>query len=117
MRLRTRSSLIPAADTRPIKPAPKAAAPHYRTAEHAAWSAAVIRRSGFQCQDPRHDPARPRHGGRLFADHIVELAALRERGGVHNFLPAGRANRAGLTHRIFFRLENPGSTKLGRFPW
>ena len=46
--------------------------PHYLTAEHRAWRAAVIARAGGRCQDPAcNAPNRP--GVRLFADHVVEL--------------------------------------------
>ena len=43
----------------------------YGTPLHRAWSAEVIRRSGGMCQDPLC--ANPCAGGRLFADHVVEL--------------------------------------------
>jgi 5-methylcytosine-specific restriction enzyme A len=45
--------------------------PHLLTKEHRAWAAAVLRRANYQCQDPEHDPRRPR-GGKLHADHIKE---------------------------------------------
>lgn len=48
---------------------PKEADPHYRTPEHRAWAAAVIRRAGGMCQGPGCG----RTGVRLFADHIQEL--------------------------------------------
>jgi 5-methylcytosine-specific restriction protein A len=56
-------------DTRTAQPEPKRVDPHYQTAEHRAWSAAVIRRAGGMCQGA----ACGRSGVRLFADHVVEL--------------------------------------------
>lgn len=57
------------ADTRTVRPAEKRRASIYGTAEHAAWSKAVISRAGGMCQGKGCG----RSGGRLFADHIVEL--------------------------------------------
>ena len=58
---------------------------HYRTPQHRAWSRAVIRAAAGQCQGAAHDPAKPRDGVRLFADHVLELsdggAALDPRNG------------------------------------
>jgi hypothetical protein len=36
--------------------------------------AQIIKVRGRRCEDPRHDPSRPRTGIRVFGDHIVELA-------------------------------------------
>lgn len=47
--------------------AKKQADPHYRTPQHAAWSKAVLRRSGGRCEHCG------RAGVRLFADHIREI--------------------------------------------
>lgn len=41
--------------------------PHYQTPEHRAWRAEVYRRAGGKCQGSGP------HGGRLIADHIVEI--------------------------------------------
>ena len=46
---------------------PKVADQHYRSAEHRDWSRAVIARAGGACQGCGAT------GGRLFADHTVEL--------------------------------------------
>lgn len=51
----------------------KRADPFYSTREYRDWRALVIALAGGQCQDPAHDPAKPREDGRLFADHIQEL--------------------------------------------
>lgn len=61
---------IATADTRRVKPPPKTVEPYYGTAEHKAWAAAVIKRDGSICQDPRHKG--PREGLRCVADHIKE---------------------------------------------
>jgi len=45
--------------------------PYLLTKEHRAWSAAVLKRANYQCEDPQHDPRRPR-GGKLHAHHIQE---------------------------------------------
>ena len=46
--------------------------PYLLTKEHRAWAAAVLRRAGFRCQDPQHDPRRPRNTKPLHADHVKE---------------------------------------------
>ncbi len=66
-RLPTLRPRLAARDTRTVMPAPKAAAAHYQTAEHAAWRASVIARAGGACQHCG------RSGVRLFADHVIEL--------------------------------------------
>lgn len=48
---------------------PKESDPYYRSAEHAAWRALVIRRARARCEWPGCGRA----AGRMFADHIVEL--------------------------------------------
>lgn len=47
--------------------------PFYHTREYKQWREVVIALSGGRCQDPAHEPARPREGITLFADHVVEL--------------------------------------------
>lgn len=55
-----------------LGPPPQGTAdPHLLTKEHRKWAAAVLRRANYQCEDPQHDPRRPR-GGKLHADHIRE---------------------------------------------
>lgn len=56
-------------DTRIGTAPPKEADPYYRSAEHMAWRAAVIRRAQARCEWPGCGRA----AGRMFADHIVEL--------------------------------------------
>lgn len=63
---------LKASDSRRVKPQEKRALPIYSTPEYRVWRDEVIRRSGGQCQDTRHDPARVR-SGKLYADHIREL--------------------------------------------
>jgi len=46
--------------------------PYLLTKEHRKWSAAVLKRANYQCEDPQHDPRYPRSGIRLHADHVVE---------------------------------------------
>jgi len=46
--------------------------PYLQTKEHRAWSAAVLRRANYRCEDPLHDPRYPRSGIRLHADHVAE---------------------------------------------
>ena len=55
-----------------LGPPPQGTAdPYLLTKEHRAWAAAVLKRANYQCEDPQHDPRRPR-GGKLHADHIKE---------------------------------------------
>lgn len=68
-RLRSFGQRLAPIDMRAARPMPKAADPHYQTAEHRAWSAAVIQRAGGACQAAGCG----RSGVRLFADHIREL--------------------------------------------
>ncbi len=70
--IKARPMRVPTTDTRSVKPPPKVKDPWLYTPEHKAWSKAVIARSGGMCQDPEHDPKRPRSGIRLFADHLIE---------------------------------------------
>jgi len=46
--------------------------PYLLTKEHRKWSAAVLRRANYSCEDPQHDPRYPRSGIRIHADHVVE---------------------------------------------
>jgi len=52
---------------------PKKADPFYQSPEWKALMRAVIKARGRRCEDPKHDPVRPRDGIRLFGDHIKEL--------------------------------------------
>ena len=65
--LRMLSSRIARHDTRTALPPPKQPDPHYGSAAHRDWRAAVIARAGHACQRCG------RRGVRLFADHVVEL--------------------------------------------
>jgi 5-methylcytosine-specific restriction enzyme A len=47
--------------------------PFYVGAEWKQLMRQIIKQRGRACQDPRHDPARPRVGVRLLGDHVVEL--------------------------------------------
>lgn len=71
-RLRTLPSRLGALEPR-VRPAAKVSDPHYQTAEHRAWAAAVIQRAGGQCQALDCQTIDRGRGQRLFADHIVEL--------------------------------------------
>jgi 5-methylcytosine-specific restriction enzyme A len=64
-RLRTR-------DTRAITPAPKKVEPFYVSTAWLALIAQIKRERGDKCEDPTHDPRRPRTGVRIFGDHIKE---------------------------------------------
>jgi cytochrome c553 len=71
-KLRIMAPSLARLDTRIAQPSAKTVDPWYHTAEHRAWSALIIRRARGRCQDPLCEkPDRP---GRLFADHITELA-------------------------------------------
>lgn len=67
MALQILRSRLPRHDTRTALPPPKLPAPHYGSAAHRAWRAAVLTRAGHACQRCG------RRGVRLFADHVVEL--------------------------------------------
>ena len=68
--LAARLRLLPARVNLP----PKKAAPLYASPEWRSLIASIIAERGRRCEDPAHDPARPRAGVRLFGDHIRELA-------------------------------------------
>jgi hypothetical protein len=46
--------------------------PFYQSAEWRALMASIIEERGARCEDPDHEPGRPRVGIRIFGDHIVE---------------------------------------------
>ncbi len=73
----TRLSALPPrlslAATSRVRPPPKQAAPFYTSPEWRALIAEIIRHRGRACEDPRHDPAQPRTGIRIYGDHVVEL--------------------------------------------
>jgi 5-methylcytosine-specific restriction protein A len=74
-----------------LRPPPKQVDPHYRTDEHKAWAAAVMRRAGYRCQAPGCRKAAPEH--RLFADHVTEM-----RDGGAPFDPANGQALCGMHH-------------------
>lgn len=45
----------------------------YLSREWRALMDGIIARRGRICEDPEHDAARPRAGGRVFGDHIIEI--------------------------------------------
>jgi 5-methylcytosine-specific restriction enzyme A len=51
----------------------KRAEPFYVGADWKQLMRQIIKQRGRACEDPRHDPARPRLGVRLLGDHVVEL--------------------------------------------
>ena len=51
----------------------KRADPFYLSKEWRALIGRIIRERGRVCQDPEHDPAKPRTGIRLFGDHVIEI--------------------------------------------
>lgn len=69
-RLTTIRPTIRTLDQRTAKEPVKVKAQFYDTPEYRAWRAAVIARAGGRCQDPA---CRAQVGGKLYADHIVEL--------------------------------------------
>jgi hypothetical protein len=76
-RVATLRPSIAVADLRTARAPDKRAEPHYLTAEHRAWRAAVISRAGGRCEAVDDQGRRcwrseaNRH--RMFADHIIEL--------------------------------------------
>lgn len=72
-RLKVAPPRLKAANSRRVTPPQKRADPIYSEAQYREWREIVIARSGGVCQDPRHDPGRPRTASRLYADHIKEL--------------------------------------------
>ncbi len=56
-----------------VKVPPKKAAPFYLSPEWRALMDGIIRIRGRRCEDPLHDPTRPRICRRIFGDHIREL--------------------------------------------
>lgn len=92
-RLRTLGPRVATLDGRTARPPAKTVDPHYQTQGHRHWAEAVIRRADGRCEDPDHDPRRPRTGIRLFADHIKEL-----RDGGAPFDPTNGMCRCGSCH-------------------
>jgi 5-methylcytosine-specific restriction enzyme A len=56
-----------------IEPPPKLVVPFYRQPEWREFSAGMLRARGRMCYDPEHPAGVPRHGHRIFCDHITEL--------------------------------------------
>jgi 5-methylcytosine-specific restriction endonuclease McrA len=50
---------------------PNAPDPYYKSKAHLRWRAAVLKRDGYTCTDPRCPTPNYGRGGRLIADHIV----------------------------------------------
>jgi len=73
-KLRVAAQRIRTVDTRAVKPPPKTADPFYLSAAWRALMDQLIEERGRRCEDPEHDPARPRAVSRVFGDHIDELA-------------------------------------------
>lgn len=56
---------------RPSPRAPSFCDPYYKSAEHLAFRAAVLKRDRYHCTDPKCETPGRGSGGRLIADHIV----------------------------------------------
>lgn len=92
-KLKMLGARIATLDPRKVKLPEKRVDPYYNTPEHKAWRTEVMRRAGGMCQDPDHDPSRPRSGIRLYADHIKE-----RRDGGDPLDPANGMARCGSCH-------------------
>jgi hypothetical protein len=64
--------LRPSTRARIALPAKKAKA-FYLSPEWRALMVVLIKQRGRRCQDPQHDPSKPRDGVRIFGDHVVEI--------------------------------------------
>jgi hypothetical protein len=73
-RLASLGPRLAAAELRSMPAPAKRADEHYTTPEHRAWRAAVIARAGGRCEWREGGVRCGRAEGRMFADHIVELA-------------------------------------------
>jgi len=71
-RLATLRPRIGSIDQRRAKTPPKTAAPFYVSADWRNFIAALIKKRGRRCEDPRHQGAQ-QPDQRIFGDHIVEL--------------------------------------------
>jgi 5-methylcytosine-specific restriction enzyme A len=80
-------------NTSKLKPAPKRVDPFYLTPEWRALMDAIIKHRGRRCQDPDHNPSRPRDQSRIFGDHIIEL-----KDGGDMFDPSNILLRCGSCH-------------------
>lgn len=65
-RLRTLGPRLATFDTSSARVPPKTADAIYSTGEFRVWRTEVVRRAGFRCE-------KCGHGGKLYADHVVEL--------------------------------------------
>lgn len=70
--MRPRPPRLTARPTQRIGLAPSGPDPYLLTPAHRKWSSEVLKRANYRCQDPDHDPHKPRSGIWLAADHIVE---------------------------------------------
>ena len=66
--------LKPSARRGPVIVREKKADPFYLSPEWKALMRHLIKVRGRRCEDPRHDPIKPREGIRVYGDHIVEIA-------------------------------------------
>jgi 5-methylcytosine-specific restriction enzyme A len=57
----------------PVAVREKRADPFYLSPEWKALMRHIIKVRGRRCEDPKHDPATPRDGVRLYGDHIDEI--------------------------------------------
>ncbi len=73
-KLRTIGFKIRPSSRTKVKPAPKVAAPFYLSPPWRELMKQIIATRGRRCEDPAHDPSRPRDGVRLYGDHVIELA-------------------------------------------
>lgn len=73
MTLRTIRPRLAIADARIARPLPNRVDPFYLAPEWRQLMDSIIATRGRRCEDPAHDPARPRTGIRVFGDHIHEL--------------------------------------------
>ncbi|MGE0424943.1 MAG: HNH endonuclease [Reyranellaceae bacterium] len=60
-------------DTSAAKPPPKTADAFYLSREWRTLVREIVAERGARCEDPMHDPRRPRGGVRMFGDHVHEL--------------------------------------------
>jgi 5-methylcytosine-specific restriction endonuclease McrA len=74
MKLRTIGEKLGPPRRSKLRPREKKAAPFYLSPEWRVLMQEIIAERGRRCADPAHDPGKSRVCGRVFGDHIVELA-------------------------------------------
>lgn len=73
MAMKMLAPMIGTLDTRAATPGPKITNPFYLSPAWSRLMAEIKAERGARCEDPEHDPQKPRIGVRIFGDHVIEM--------------------------------------------